>query len=55
VVKWVLSRYEMRAFDDELAILLPIRSGVEAEPEDLTGKGRSMQTAPRKPAGQKRR
>jgi hypothetical protein len=55
VVKWVLSRYEMRAFDDELAILLPIRPGVDAEPEDLTGKGRSMQTAPRKPAGQKRR
>jgi hypothetical protein len=50
VVKWVLSRYEMRAFDEELAILLPIRPGVDPAPEDLTGKGRAMQTAPRKPA-----
>jgi len=50
-----IQRLPMRAFDDELAILLPIRPGVDAEPEDLTGKGRSMQTAPRKPAGQKRR
>jgi hypothetical protein len=54
VVKWVLARYEMRAFDDEVAILLPIRPGVDPEPEDLTGKGRSMQMAPRKPAAQRR-
>jgi hypothetical protein len=54
VVKWVLARYEMRAFDDEIAILLPIRPGVEPEAEDLTGKGRTMQTAPRKPAQRRR-
>jgi hypothetical protein len=54
VVKWVLARYEMRAFDDEIAILLPIRPGVEPEAEDLTGKGRAMQTAPRKPAQRRR-
>jgi 4-amino-4-deoxy-L-arabinose transferase-like glycosyltransferase len=54
VVRWVLTRYEMRAFDDEIAILLPIRPGVEPEPEDLTGKGRSMQTAPRKRAERRR-
>ena len=51
VVKWVLSRYEMRAFDDEIAILLPIRPGEKAEVEDLTGKGRTMVTAPRNQAG----
>jgi len=51
VVKWVLARYEMRAFDDEIAFLLPIRPGVEATVEDLTGKGRTMVTAPRKQAG----
>jgi hypothetical protein len=50
----VLARYEMRAFDDEIAILLPIRPGVEPEPEDITGKGRSMQTAPRKRAERRR-
>ena len=49
VVKWVLGRYEMRAFDDEIAILLPIEPGEQAA-EDLTGKGRAMLTAPRKPA-----
>jgi 4-amino-4-deoxy-L-arabinose transferase-like glycosyltransferase len=53
-VRWVLSRYEMRAFDDEMAFLLPIRPGVDPEAEDLTGKGRSMQTAPRKPAPRRR-
>lgn len=54
VVRWVLARYEMRAFDDEIAILLPIRPGVEPEAEDLTGKGRAMLTAPRKPAQRRR-
>lgn len=54
VVKWVLARYEMRAFDDQMAILLPTRSGVAPEPEDLTGRGRAMQTAPRKPAPRRR-
>jgi len=50
VVKWVLTRYEMRAFDDEIAFLLPIRPGVKPEVEDLTGKGRTMQAAPRERA-----
>jgi hypothetical protein len=49
VVKWVLKRYEMRAFDDEIAFLLPIRPGVPPTVEDLTGKGRSMATVRRQP------
>ncbi len=51
VVKWVLARYEMHAFDDEIAYLRPIRPGETPTVEDLTGKGRSMTTAPRKQAG----
>ena len=51
VVKWVLSRYEMHAFDDEIAFLLPNRPGEPPTVEDLTGKGRTMTTAPRKRAG----
>ena len=53
VVKWVLTRYEMHAFDDEIAFLLPNRPGEKPEVEDLTGQGRSLQTAPRKPAGER--
>jgi hypothetical protein len=51
VVKWVLTRYEMHAFDDEIAFLRPNRPGEEPVVEDLTGKGRTMQTAPRKRPG----
>jgi 4-amino-4-deoxy-L-arabinose transferase-like glycosyltransferase len=51
VVKWVLARYEMHAFDDEMAFLRPIRPGETPVAEDLTGKGRTMTTAPRKRAG----
>jgi hypothetical protein len=51
VVKWVLTRYEMRAFDDGIAFLLPIRPGETPTVEDITGQGRTMTTAPRKPAG----
>ena len=51
VVKWVLARYEMHAFDDEIAFLLPIRPGETPTVEDLTGKGRTMTTAPRNQAG----
>ena len=50
-MKWVLTRYEMHAFDDEIAFLRPIRPGETPTVEDLTGKGRSMTTAPRKQAG----
>jgi len=41
----------MRAFDDEIAFLLPISPGEKPAPEDLTGKGRTMTTAPRKQPG----
>jgi 4-amino-4-deoxy-L-arabinose transferase-like glycosyltransferase len=51
VVKWVLARYEMHAFDDEMAFLRPIGSGEPPVVEDLTGKGRTLTTAPRKRAG----
>ncbi len=51
VVKWVLPRYEMRAFDDDIAIMLPVRPGVDPAAEDITGKGRTMMTAPRKQSG----
>ena len=51
VVKWVLTRYEMHAFDDEIAFLLPNRPGETPTVEDLTGKGRTMTTAPRKRPG----
>jgi hypothetical protein len=50
VVKWVLSRYELRAFDDETAFLLPTRPGEKHPVEDLTGEGRSLATEARLPA-----
>jgi hypothetical protein len=51
VVKWVLRRYEMRAFDDELAFLLPIQPGVEPTVEDLTGEDRKLAPARRRSKG----
>ncbi len=42
VVKWVLGRYVLRAFDDETAFLLPIRPGETPVVEDLTGEGRTL-------------
>lgn len=51
LVKWVLARHEMHAFDDDIAFLLPIRPGEKPVVEDLTGKGRTMSTAPREPEG----
>ena len=41
-MKWVLGRYELRAFDDETAFLLPIRPGETPAVEDLTGEGRTL-------------
>jgi hypothetical protein len=51
VVKWVLARYEMHAFDDAIAFLLPVQPGETPVVEDITGKGRTMQTAPRRKPG----
>jgi hypothetical protein len=58
VVEWVLSGYRLRAFDDEIAFLLPIRPGETPTVEDLTGKGRRIVAEPRpareEPAGRRR-
>jgi hypothetical protein len=48
VVKWVLNRYQLRAFDDEIAFLLPIRPGQTPAVEDLTGRGRVLVAEPRR-------
>jgi hypothetical protein len=51
VVKWVLKRYEMHAFDDEIAFMRPIHPGVTPTVEDLSGQGRSMQPVRRQGEG----